>query len=889
MTITKPKFDLRNYIGGKLNNNIKYIIINDNTLDKTYISVNIKAGSYNEPKGYDGLAHFLEHMLFMGSERYPHESYFMDKVSKYSGFNNAHTQPTETCYYLGFLNDGFDEIIDIFSRFFIDPLFLKDAIDREMNAVNNEHLKNINDDNWIFNQFIRDISSNKNFFSTGNLETLNKKDIRERMIEFYKKYYITQNISICIATNLNTIKVIESLNRTFGTIKEQTSEHINTGIIFKNKGSSYYLKSIRDIYRLVYIWQIPEQFESSQYMTQEFTILGQLLTINIEGSLKFYLKNNGLINNISYYVATEGYFEIYFDLTHEGSESIDTIETLLNSYLELVYRLDFNKIYDYFSKLNMINFNYLNKVDTMDLCLYFSSNLHYYEINDTYIGSSIIKKSNDYIGIFKKYINNMNQIKIIVKQNYKTSSKVKLKYYESYYSIIKLNNFKHDTKYFDKLKTISFSNSLLDIKPIIIKNLDKYMVPKLHKNYWVGGLSKFNEPIIYFTINITNNTYYNNPTNYLNTMISCSVLNYLLSLKFFEAFKVGFTVSFHPSTSLSCIMISGSSLSDNIKFNQFMEELFDFIKNINDNIKILSDSYIESIINSIMMSIMNEMYSNPSQYNQYIVMLLTNPNEYPNEVLLDSIKNINSKMVRKYLERLFIMKSNITSIFYGSIKGVSNYKLSDCFNNKGTSVLPKIKPFWLCERKTCSYDTPFNNRKIIIVHPDKNQKSSSVMFYYNVGPFLPKNNLLLFIIVDILADKFFDELRTKKQLGYLVSMNVNNIMNNYAITQNVQSDQSISVIIESIDYFNKNLFSFIKESEMDEYKERVRNYLNIRDTNTHEVFSRIQSEIFNRTFLFNRKELLIKHIESITFNDIKKFIKRVINDKNCIKIIIKGH
>ena len=175
------------------------------------------------------------------------------------------------------------------------------------------------------------------------------------------------------------------------------------------------------------------------------------------------------------------------------------------------------------------------------------------------------------------------------------------------------------------------------------------------------------------------------------------------------------------------------------------------------------------------------------------------------------------------------------------------------------------------------------------MHPDKNQKSSSVMFYYNVGPFLPKNNLLLFIIVDILADKFFDELRTKKQLGYLVSMNVNNIMNNYAITQNVQSDQSISVIIESIDYFNKNLFSFIKESDMDEYKERVRNYLNIRDTNTHEVFSRIQSEIFNRTFLFNRKELLIKHIESITFNDIKKFIKRVINDKNCIKIIIKGH
>jgi insulysin len=398
MDIIKPKFDLRNYTGGKLINNIKYVVISDDTLDRTYISVNIKAGSYNEPQGYDGLAHFLEHMLFMGSEKYPKESYFADIVAKFSGFQNAYTDSRETCYYLGCDNDGYDQIIDIFSRFFIDPLFLKDSIDREINAVNNEHLKNINDDNWILNQFIRNISSNKNIFMTGNYETLNKKDIREKMIEFYKKYYITQNISICIATNININKIINSLNNTFGIIIPDTNNQQNTGIIFKEKGS-FYLKSIRDINKLVFIWEIPEQINSEQYKTHQFNILGNLLTVNIDNSLKFYLKNNGFINNFSYDVGLEGYFMLYFDLTPNGINNINLIETLLNNYLELIYQMDFDKVVEYYNKLNMINFNYLNKIDTLALCIHMSSNAHYYELNQVYIGSTIIKKTVDYIDL----------------------------------------------------------------------------------------------------------------------------------------------------------------------------------------------------------------------------------------------------------------------------------------------------------------------------------------------------------------------------------------------------------------------------------------------------------------------------------------------------------
>jgi len=885
MDITKPEFDLRNYTGGKLTNNIKYIIINDDTLNRTFITVNIKAGSYDEPKGYDGLAHFLEHMLFMGSEKYPKESHFNDTVAKYSGETNAYTSNDETCYYIQFDDGGFDDIIEIFSRFFIDPLFLKDSVEREMKAINNEHLKNINDDNWIFNQFINNISSNRNIFATGNIDTLKKHDIREKMIEFYKKYYIVQNISICVATNINAKKVHDKLNSTFGTIKQVVNYNDNDErIIFKEKGSCYYLKSIRDNDRLVFLWEIPEQYSSGQYKTQEFDTLGNLITVNIEKSLHFILRNNGLINRMSAHVNNEGYFQVSFFMTPLGFKSMDIIETMMNSFLEMIYQMDFNKVIDYYNKLNSINFDYLNKIDSLDLCIFLASNRHHYRLNNVLISSSIIEPSNDHIALYRKYIRPDNQIKILITQEYPVDT-IKMEHYNSSYAKIDLPNYQYDAKYFDELKVLPLMNQYLDIRPMMLKNMDKFKIPKKLRNYWYGGISEFNEPTIYFKILITTDYYYTNPTNYLMTMISMSILNYLLSIKFFEAFSIGYNALFSPVTRLSSIILSGSGLNDMKVFSSFINELLDFTINIADNLSMISDIMIDSIITQIAKSLQNEMYSNPTQYNNYIIAQLTNPNEFPNERLLEELKLINNNMIREYLSTLFNHESQVTHIFYGAFLEFKNMRPTYYLKTKKEFDLPKIMPFWDCNDKVC----PIINNKLIIMHPDTNQKSSSVLFYYNVGDFNPKNVLLLYMVIDLLADKFFDSLRTKQQLGYHVKMSSSVIMNTYAIVQQIQSDKLYDDVIEAIEEFNKKILSFIKKSEMSEYKTRIRNILKIKDNTTYEVFSRYSSEIISRKYMFDRKEVLLNQIKRIDFSDLVDFIKRVINKDNCIKIIIKGH
>ena len=60
--------------------------------------IKVCVGGFHEPGHVGGLAHFCEHMLFMGSEKYPDENEFTAFVSKHSGSDNAHTDNHVTVY-----------------------------------------------------------------------------------------------------------------------------------------------------------------------------------------------------------------------------------------------------------------------------------------------------------------------------------------------------------------------------------------------------------------------------------------------------------------------------------------------------------------------------------------------------------------------------------------------------------------------------------------------------------------------------------------------------------------------------------------------------------------------------------------------------------------------
>ncbi len=65
-----------------------------------------------------GLAHFLEHMLFRGSQKYKEVDMFVDMIKKANGEFNAYTDSEETNYYFSSSNNKFDDILDVWSRYF---------------------------------------------------------------------------------------------------------------------------------------------------------------------------------------------------------------------------------------------------------------------------------------------------------------------------------------------------------------------------------------------------------------------------------------------------------------------------------------------------------------------------------------------------------------------------------------------------------------------------------------------------------------------------------------------------------------------------------------------------------------------------------------------------
>ena len=89
----------------ELENGLKVTLIsqpptNENEEMPCAASMVVGAGFYHEPRGIPGLAHFCEHLLFMGSEKYPIENTFEQFVAKYGGYYNASTNETFTRYYV---------------------------------------------------------------------------------------------------------------------------------------------------------------------------------------------------------------------------------------------------------------------------------------------------------------------------------------------------------------------------------------------------------------------------------------------------------------------------------------------------------------------------------------------------------------------------------------------------------------------------------------------------------------------------------------------------------------------------------------------------------------------------------------------------------------------
>ncbi|MDX1320735.1 MAG: insulinase family protein, partial [Oceanospirillum sp.] len=126
--------DQRNYRTLTLDNQLSVILVSDPKADKAAAAMNVAIGSGQDPKEFAGLAHFLEHMLFLGTEKYPEAGEYQSFISKHGGSHNAFTSYKDTNYFFEVDNHYLEPTLDRFAQFFIAPLFTEEYVQREKNA-----------------------------------------------------------------------------------------------------------------------------------------------------------------------------------------------------------------------------------------------------------------------------------------------------------------------------------------------------------------------------------------------------------------------------------------------------------------------------------------------------------------------------------------------------------------------------------------------------------------------------------------------------------------------------------------------------------------------------------------------------------------------------------
>ncbi|CAG8650489.1 11693_t:CDS:10, partial [Funneliformis caledonium] len=247
-----------------------------------------------------GLAHFCEHLLFMGTEKYPKENESREYVLNHGGYANVYTCSDNTNYYFEVGTEFLEGALDRFSQFFIKPLFDSSCTDREICAVDSENKKNLQSDHRRIYQLERSLSDPKHLYSkfgTGNLKTLKEDpikqglNIRDELLKFHDQYY-----------SANIMKLIV------------------LGHPFTESGLSkqVFIKSVKDIRMLKLLFPFPDLKQLFRVNPGKY--LSYLIGHEGVGSILSLLKRKGLANNLISGLNYEGVgfaiFEISIELTN---------------------------------------------------------------------------------------------------------------------------------------------------------------------------------------------------------------------------------------------------------------------------------------------------------------------------------------------------------------------------------------------------------------------------------------------------------------------------------------------------------------------------------------------------------------------------------------------
>ena len=345
--IERSPADTRDYRAVMLDNGLEALVVSDSDADKAAAALNVNVGSGNDPEARPGLAHFLEHMLFLGTEKYPDPGEYGRFLAEYAGSGNATTSFAHTSYFFDVDAAHLEGALDRFAQFFISPRFDREYVERERQVVHSEYVSRRRSDR------IRGFAAWKQTldprhplsrFLVGTADTLADRpggDIRDDLIDFYERTYSSHLMKL-VVVGREPLDVLEDWVRArFGAVPRREFEPPRITVPLYREGllpARLDIEPVREIRSISLSFAIPPL--RPHYRAHPLALVSHLLGHEGRGSLLSALKARGWAEGLS---AGPGVghsdfatFGITIQATEAGLANRDDVVALVFAYLALV-------------------------------------------------------------------------------------------------------------------------------------------------------------------------------------------------------------------------------------------------------------------------------------------------------------------------------------------------------------------------------------------------------------------------------------------------------------------------------------------------------------------------------------------------------------------------
>jgi insulysin len=735
----------------------------------------------------------------MGTEKYPDENDYNEYLNNHGGSSNAFTDMESTNYYFDVGSNHLEGALDRFAQFFIAPLFTDSATQRELQAVESEHAKNVQNDHWRQFQLYKQLAQPSHpfhKFGSGNLETLKTTpdekgfDVRTSLLAFHAAHY-SSNISKLVVLGKQSLEELQSMvEECFAPMENKNLER---NVFDSQPYSSKELCQrvsvvpVSDSMRTIEL-AFPMREVNSLYLSKPTRYLSHLLGHEGKGSVLALLKELGWANELS---AGESRgctdwasFAVSIEVTDEGLKHANDVVEIVFAYINLIRQTGPEQwIHDETATVADCQFRFLSKRPPMDYTCSLASAMQLYLPEHVLSGPyKIHDYQPDAIVECLSYLTPSNMLLMIMDKSLEGTTKLAEKWYGTPYSLESL-----DEPQLDKWAKASFESELvggadnlhLPEKNELIasdfslredlgapKDEPRLYMDNKNCRLWYKPDNVFEMPKLNVIALLKSNLTEQSVKNNVLCLVWVQLLQELCTDFTYNASMASLHSSFQNSRLGVEIHVSGYNHKLNILLQRIVEEMVSLPDNVTPEL-------FERIHDKVMKQYQQFMYSQPYQHVIYAVDLTLENAKFPIEEKMRVLEEEIALADVVDFSKALLGSHKLELLVHGNATLDEATTLANTLLDGLKPEAPSKSP----ERRVVKLET---GREYVHRLKEFNVEdtNSSLGALYQVGVTDIETNATLSLLHHMAREPAFNELRTQEQLGYIVFSTVKTSGNN---------------------------------------------------------------------------------------------------------------